>query len=238
MAAGPFTAFVDGNVMVSGTVASQCDLAFNWLNGRVVSADITSNTLNSEQIQRPESRGFPVDGTLTQTSMGDGWDVTYDDTPTFDATKRPARWDIFPKWCNPDGYQVTDLCWRRYVERGARLRVFAWWAPWAVKDPAAGGAYPDDAGSFVIRYRRASTKTVTAEESSRRPIHLNNNNIVGLGASIGWCPNFNTLACIDISAANADVYDVYLCYDRPTTTPTTNMIVVGHRGISVEVDLE
>lgn len=172
----PFTAVVDGDPMDATDVTTALDSARDYVNtGIVAGTDVAENSIETSDIYKPETFGFPLTGTIGTTQQaysaqkGNGerltpvqfqgpfvipWCHTWMGMPS------PARVTILPRLLQPQEKMVVPHMARRVHVReqfGTIVQLFASWQFIVMGEMAN----PGDVGGLsfpVAHYPRTSSE--------------------------------------------------------------------------------
>ncbi|MCK5711081.1 MAG: hypothetical protein KAI25_00025 [Hyphomicrobiaceae bacterium] len=256
-----FTNFNDGDPMTRAAVKTELDRMRNFLNKGFVPADIAAEAINETHIYRPETYGFPVDG--TQSVFGEMYErhhgndgpsyVPIADILIFDAAgavgsppgdpfwkTRQDRESIFMSHLDTDEAAVVPGTGCRIsIDATGDLDVtmgFSATTQYDAKD-AAALYYPEAAGYFVLVYRNVGTGVAVDGLGSRRDEYARYVSNGGGGPVLPerhhQCTHETGMFIPDLGPG---LYDIYLEYRRDGADTTLSQIVVSVRNIVIEFD--
>jgi hypothetical protein len=139
----PFAAVVDGDAMVANDVNNALNDARDYVNTGVTSAtDLAADAVNASDVYKPESYGYPVDGTIGTMQQAYKSDAGNGDRVTPVLYQAPfivpwchtwqgstSRTTILPNLLQPYELSVVPGMSRRvYIERNSIVNMFASWS--------------------------------------------------------------------------------------------------------------
>lgn len=251
-----FLNFVDNTPMTRAAVKLELDRMRDYLNKGIVLGDIADNAINETHIYRPESYGFPVDG--TQSVFGEVYErhigndepsyvpiadlfiTDFPDIPQPFWKTRLDRTSIFMSFLGArEAAIVSGTGCRISVDAVSDLSVTLGFSSTTQYDAKAGGApfYPEVVGFFTLVYRNVFTGvSVDGAGSTRRE----NARYVSAGANPGVLPERHHQSTHETGMFVPDlapgIYDIYLEYRRGGASSTVDQVVVSSRNIVIELD--
>lgn len=221
----------NGDLMDDKPVQNEVDLAYEWLNGGVVAADVQANSLASLELFKPEFRGFPTNDVQAVSQLVGSRAVVAEASSGW-ASKR-QRSDIFPQMENEDGWvKVPGMEWTGFIPQNSRLEVLATWEAVEIHDTSAGAVspFPAAAGYFVVMYRERSAGVTEGEIAhTRRDLFALDN------GNLALYPNFSTYGFKNTGATPGTVWDIWLAYNVTGAHLAIHQVLIGSRSFDVEV---
>lgn len=219
-----FVDFVNGDVMSASAVLAEFDTALEWVNA-IPLVDVLGQ-LESRHIYKAESYGYPITG--MRGPLQEVRDRTVKGE-AFDLRSRRDRFDLFlsARTIDDDIVPIPGCMTTLFLPDDSVVDIMAYWSAYDIHDPASQ-PYPANAGAFILAYHRRETGQIFKLAHSRREIHAPDDGVAHREQQ--W----TTLGFLDVGF-DAGTYDIFLAYDGDGAHAAANQIIIGHRGMTVDV---
>lgn len=220
--------------------------ARTWVNGGALLGDIVDGSIQRTHIYRPDTQAFPLRNTECQTQ------AAYDRGRAREAlATRPGgvaangrlwlarlreRRSIFTRHLlDGETWPIADGAARFHLDTTSVVEWSANWEAIAQSQVYGSETYPDDAGSFRLRYQEVDAAAPSTVSGSRRRL---NSGYLQVGASPIHA-RLNVFSAGGSATLTAGTYDTWLEYslDSTDTTEFTGIeqIILGVISIVVEI---
>lgn len=235
-----FTNFIDGDVMTRAAVKTELDKARDYVNTGIVNPDILAASITDNHVFRPETYGFPIDGTIG--TLGDVYGRTsaVDESSSFPRdtsistqnwSTRRERESIFMNSLGEDAMSmVPESSVTFSVENDADVDIRYNFSISNIYDDTATTPpfYPDTAGYIRIASRNKATGVVTEYSFTQRDLYAQ---FISVGVRARRT-NYETSLLQEFVVGD---YDVFLRYTRNSASLDITQIVTSVTNVTVEV---
>ncbi len=239
-----FTKPANGDPMTRALIKTELDRMRNYLNKGIVLADIADDSLNETHIYRPETYGFPIEGTQSifgemygrhhaiDEQAGHAVEATSVQNEGVFWKERRERESIFTAHLsNAETAIVPGTSVPVVVDSPSDVDVSCQFSATNQYDASGGVFYPDIAGFFVLVYRDRTTGVALDGAGSRRDMPARW--AAGGGSLRSPRRTYETGFAVSLSPG---LYDIYLEYRRNAASPDITQVVASVRNIVVELE--
>ena len=236
--------FISGDAITEALFTAELDRVRTFYNANMVAGDIAATSIDHTHIYRPETYGFPKNGTECVTQ--DGYDRP--STALHDVVRATAqlgsgslniarmrgRRSIFPAVMGDDErVTVPDLVARIYIEASSLVEINAVWSATSqynfAQPPAAGAIYPNNAGAFRLFTKPFGSASVVIPATLRRL------NARYSSAGLVLNQQFDQFSAGGSVTLGAGIHDVWLEYSRDSANADVEQIILSNGHLKVEV---
>lgn len=247
-----FTPFLNGDPMTRAGLDAELVKARDYVNGGIVNGDIAAEALTELHVYRPETYGFPTQG--TKGALGDvyfrneaieepgairavpvqdaGAPVAFHTEITW-GPRRKRQTIFMDQLGADDAIAVPQASVPLDLDEAADVEVKCNYSACNAYDHTVGPLYPNPSGYFILCYRDRATGTVTEVGQTRRELPAQ------WIATGGPAFQFRLENCYFetefLTELPAGSYDVFLRYARNGANVLITQIVTSVINFVVEV---
>lgn len=230
--------------ITTSAMQTELDRVRTWLNTGIVVGDLAATGITRQAIYRPNVYGFPLQG--SEGIVQDVWGVSQCvDNPTTrpgarsDTTGRLFLAQAFGRTSaftealyDEDQFRFAKIAKRFVLDVAAFVEFSLHFEAAVISDwaDAASGDFPDAGGTFGVYYQEVGSATASRITGSRRRANVNH-----YAAGLGRASKMNLYNTGGALSLAAGTWDVWLQYDRPSSTAGVAQVALGVASLKIEV---